>query len=175
MKKNSSSKSGFVNSRNLVAVLLCPGGISLAMVGFAATPSKQKVTPKQAAPAPSAPSPTGGTLPSTNIGSNNALNYTDSTGSVLNLTFFGGAGTCAVPMSCSTYTVTIDPSVGTASAGYDPTKYNIFIELSWQVAAIDYDTRGCSGRGHCGQANVVASAPSTGHPGPIFPPSQIAP
>src|SRR6266851_6683257 len=188
MKKKSSSKSGFINSRNIIAVLFCTAGISLVMLSFSATASSRKTTPKQqtttsgqrvhgsSAPiTPNAPSPGGGTLTSANIGSANALNYADSTGSALNLTFFAGNGTCAVPMSCSTFTVTVDPSVGTASPGYDPTKYNIFIELSWQVAAIDYDTWVCSGSGNCVQANVVASNTSTGDPETIFLPTTTAP
>src|SRR5213082_2765012 len=114
MQKNSTSESGVFRPRLLVALSLCCLGVVLAMFSFAA------------------PMPTSGKLTSANIGSANALTYADSVGSALNLTFFAGSGTCAVPMSCSTYTLTIDPSVGTASAGYDPTKYNIFIELSWQ-------------------------------------------
>src|ERR1700730_647328 len=166
MKKKVSSKSGFINSRNLFAILLCTFGLVLA--SFAATSSKHKL-PRQrttadlrpvhrpAAPVtPSAASPTGGTLTSANIGSNNALNYADTVGSATNETFFAGMGTCAVPQSCSTYTLTIDPSVGTAVPNvYDPTKYEIFIELSWAQAAEDYDTFVCSGAGNCVTANVV--------------------
>src|SRR2546427_470478 len=108
MKKQSSSKSGFINSRNLVGVLLCSAAISLAMLSFAATPTNQKATAqkpaikpptigKQLPPNPAAgpdapplaaPTPTGATLTSANIGSANALTYADSVGSALNLTFF---------------------------------------------------------------------------------------
>jgi hypothetical protein len=188
MKKKSSSKSGFINSRNLIAVMFWTAGISLAMLSFNATASSRKTTTKQQTPTngqavhgrpspivPSAPSPTTGTLTSANIGSAKAINYADSVGSALNLTFFAGSGTCAVPMSCSTYTLTIDPSVGTASAGYDPTQFQIFIEISWAQAAVDYDTWMCSGAGNCVQANVVASNASTTDPETIFLPTSLAP
>jgi Fibronectin type III domain len=44
MKKNSSSKSGFINGRNLGAVLLCAVGATLAVFSFASTPSSGTVT-----------------------------------------------------------------------------------------------------------------------------------
>jgi PKD repeat protein len=178
--KKSPLNSGFLNSRNLLGVLLSVAGIACAMLTFAsAAPSKQTTAGKQptagvkpaASQVPNAPTPTSATLTSANIGSTKALNYADSVGSIANLTFFAGSGTCAVPMSCSTFTLTIDPSVRTASPGYDPSQYNIFIELSWQVAAIDYDTWVCSGSGNCVQANVVASNASTGDPETIFLPA----
>src|SRR5437868_14028412 len=189
MKKKSSTKSAFINLRNLVAVLLCTAGISLAMVSFAATPPKQKVVPKQQTTAnlqpahrplapvtPSAATPTSGTLTSANIGSANALNYADATGSLVpNLTFFAGNGTCAAPMSCSTFTLTIVSSVGTASAGYDPTKYQVFIEVAWAQGTEDYDTWMCSGSGNCVQANVVASNTSTADPEVIILPTTTTP
>ncbi len=177
MKKQSSSKSGFITRRNLLGALLSVTGLSIAIIGFAATTVNQKLMVKRlpnrtqtsaapkASPAPAAPTPTSGTLTSANVGSNNAINWTDSVGSLVpNLTFFAGNGTCAVPMSCSTFTLIIDPSVHTASGGYDPTQYNIFIEVSWATAAEDYDTWMCSGSGNCVQANVVASNTSTADP-----------
>ena len=170
MKKKISSKSGFINSRNLFAILLCTFGLVLA--SFAATSSKHKL-PRQRTGAdlqrvhgpatpvtPSAASPTGGTLTSANIGTSNALNYADTVGSATNETFFAGMGTCAVPMSCSTFTLTIDSSVGSL----DPTKYQIFIELVWPQAAEDYDTFVCSTGGNCVTANVIASNTSTADP-----------
>src|ERR1700736_6225361 len=164
MKKKISSKSGFVNWRNVFAIFLCTFGLVLA--SFAATSSKHKL-PRQrttadlrpvhrpAAPVtPAAASPTGGTLTSANIGTSNALNYADAIGSSTNETFFAGMGTCAVPMSCSTYTLTIAPSVGTPSTGYDPTKYDIFIEIVWAHSAEDYDTFVCATAGNCVQGNI---------------------
>jgi hypothetical protein len=44
MKKKSSSKSGFINARNLGAVLLCAVGTTLAMFSFASTPSSGTLT-----------------------------------------------------------------------------------------------------------------------------------
>ena len=163
MKKQSSSKSGFITHRIVLGALLGVAGISLAMVGFAATAASNKVTTKSVArpSVPAAPTPGNGTLTSANIGSANAINYMDSVGSAVpNLTFFAGSGTCSVPMSCSTFTLTIDSSVGTL----DPTKYSIFIEVSWAQATEDYDTWMCSGAGNCTQANVVASNTSTADP-----------
>jgi PKD domain len=188
MKKQSSSNSGFINARNLLGALLGVAGISLVTLGFAATTLNQKLMVKRlpnqtqtsVAPesptVPTAPSPTSGTLTSANIGSSKAINYTDSTGSLVpNLTFFAGSGTCSVPNSCSTFTLTIDPSVHTASGGYDPTQYNIFIEVSWAQAAEDYDTWMCSGSGNCVQANVVASNTSTADPETIILPAATFP
>jgi hypothetical protein len=187
MKKQSSSKSGFINSRNLIAVLFCTAGISLVMLNFSATASSRKTTLKQqtttnlrsvhgpAAPVTPAVSttPTSGTLTSANIGTSNAINWADSVGTVPNFTFFAGNGTCAAPGTCSTFTVTIDPSVGTASGGYDPTKYQIFVEISWAQAVEDYDTWICSGAGTCTQANVVGSNASTADPEVITFPTSL--
>ena len=177
MKKNYSSKSGFITTRNFIGLLLCASAISLAVLSFAGTAVNEKLMVKRlpnkfhtgggrkSPTVPTAPAPTSGALTSANVGSNNAINWADSTGSLVpNLTFFAGNGTCAVPMSCSTFTLIIDPSVHTASGGYDPTQYNIFIEVSWATAAEDYDTWMCSGGGNCVQANVVASNTSTADP-----------
>src|SRR5438105_12129182 len=164
---------GFVTTRNLIALILCTAAFSLAAFSVAAKSSSKKLTTKNQrtsiAPkpvlSPDAPTPGNATLTSANIGSANALNYMDSVGApVTNLTFFAGSGTCAVPMSCSTYTLTIDPSVGAASGGYDPTKYQVYIEADWALAAQDYDTWMCSGSGNCVQANVVAQNNSTADP-----------
>jgi len=189
MKRKLDPKSGFVTLRHLFGVLLCIAGISMATFSVSARSSNKKsaVTAQRhpavnsqkvgpTAPVPDAPTPSGGTLTSANIGSTNALSYADSTGSVVpNMTFFAGNGTCAVPMSCSTYTLTIDPSVGTASGGYDPTKYQVYIEVDWPQATEDYDTWMCSGSGNCVQANVIAQNNSTADPEVIILPTNIAP
>ncbi len=185
MKNQSSSKSGFITTRNLLGIVLGMTGISLVMLGFAATAATNKRTTKTVAstkssvgptaPRPAATSPASGTLTSANVGSANALNYADSVGPAApNLTFFAGNGTCAAPNSCGTYTLTIDPSVGTASAGYDPTQYSIFIEVSWAQAQEDYDTWMCSGSGNCTQAAVIASNTSTADPEVITLPTTTA-
>jgi PKD domain len=188
MKKVSPSKSGFIATRSVIGVLLCAAAISLAMFSFAGTPTKQArakqevlgrgplVADSPAAPAPpQAATPAGGTLTSANVGANKALNYADTVGSATNDTFFAGMGTCAVPMSCSTYTLTIDPSVGTASTGYDPNNYDIFILLVWPHSAEDYDTWVCSGGGNCVQGNVIGSNASTADPETITLPTNTPP
>ena len=187
MNRQPNSKSGYIIARNLFGVLLCIAGISIAAFSVSARSSNKKsatIKPRAtldptlrspSAPVPNAPTPAGGTLTSANIGPNNAINYTDSTGSLVpNLTFFAGNGTCAVPMSCSTFTLTIDPSVAAASAGYDPTKYQIFIQVRWAQGTEDYDTWMCSGSGNCTQANVVASNTSTADPETIILPTNTA-
>ena len=188
MNKKPHSKSGFITPRIFIGVLLCLAGISIGTFSvFAKASSKKSISLKQghtgasrlaprSAPVPNATSPASGTLTSANTGSNNAINYADATGSLVpNLTFFAGNGTCAVPMSCSTYTLTIDSSVGTPSAGYDPTKYQIYIEVDWAHATVDYDTWMCSGSGNCTQANVVAQNNSTADPEVIILPTSTAP
>src|SRR6267142_5026133 len=152
MKKQSSSKSGFINSRNLIAVLFCTAGISLVMLSFSATASSRKTTPKQqtttnvervhgpASPVTPAagPAPTGGTLST----SNRTLTYTDPVGPAPNATGEGigfSKPTCAMNgVDCSNYTVTLDPSIFSAAPGYDPTKYSIVIQLTWSPSAEQY-------------------------------------
>jgi hypothetical protein len=189
MNTNPNSKSAFVTARTLLGVILCLAGISIGTFSVSARSGNKKATTRQrdaavssqsvgpkSAPVPDATMPTSGTLTSANIGSNNAINYADTTGSLVpNLTFLAGNGTCAVPMSCSTFTLTIDSSVGTASAGYDPTKYQVFIEVAWATGTEDYDTWMCSGSGNCVQANVVASNTSTADPEVIILPTNVTP
>src|SRR5438270_7542432 len=158
------------------------------MLSLAAPPTRQKAAvQKSTAKSPTTvgkvrpqsptitPAPAAGTLTRTNIGTANALNYMDTVGTAPNDTFFAGSGTCAVPGSCSTFTLTIDPSVGTAAAGYDPTKYSIFIEIVWPHPAEDYDTWVCSTGGNCVQANVIAENTSVADPEIITLPTNIAP
>src|SRR5438046_10062884 len=63
MKRKPIKQSGFFAGPNLTALLIVAGGISLAVIGFAATPVNQKPSPKNTsshAPglsAPQAPSP----------------------------------------------------------------------------------------------------------------------
>src|ERR1700731_4093862 len=141
MKKQTSGKTGFITSHNLLAVLLCIVGISLAMLSVNATASSRKQqTAKNPGhgqgPAPSlnaatGPAPTSGTLST----STRTLTYTDPTGPVPNATGEGvgfSKPTCAANgVDCSNYTVTLDPSIFIAAAGYDPTKYSIVIALTW--------------------------------------------
>lgn len=50
-----------------------------------------------------------------------------------------GTPNCTAPTSCSTFDLTIDSTVGSAAAGYDPTQYQINMTWNWSVAAVDYD------------------------------------
>ena len=94
MKKKYSSKSGFVNSRNLTVVLLCAGGLSLAMLSFASMPASQKVpnkatavSAKPAHPIGAPATPAAGPAPGTGTlsVSNPQITYTDPVGPVPNL------------------------------------------------------------------------------------------
>ena len=103
-----------------------------------------------------APTPGSGTLST----SNRSLTYTDPIGSNTNPGHLVlGKPNCTVPNSCSIYTLTIDLSVSTPALGYDPTKYQIFIDESWAPAANDYDTFVEDAAG-----NLVASNLSSGEP-----------
>lgn len=187
MKQKFCSQSGFFYLRNVAATLLCVAAISLGAFTFDlgagqrhrlnARHHSTKIEggPTQQAPPPTGPVPPMGTLTSANIGSANAINYMDSTAALVpNLTFFAGSGTCAAPQSCSTFTLTIDSSVGMGSGSYDPTQYQIFIEVSWATSTIDYDTWMCSGSGNCTQADVIAHNSSTADPEVIILPTNTA-
>src|SRR5438105_15600458 len=167
MKTDPPFQSGFVNGRNLLAVLLCIFGISLA--ALAGTPSARngnnsKTTrPIQPAPSvtPDAPSPTSGTLST----SNRTLTYTDAVGPVPNATGEGvgfSKPTCAMNgVDCSNYTVTLDPSIFSAAPGYDPTKYSIVIQLSWSPSANQYGSFVEDKNGNVVASNTAGLDPET--------------
>ena len=119
MKKKSASQSAFFNPRIFAAFLLCSAGVWLAIFSFAA------------------PSPTGATL-STSVRS---LSYPDSLGAPLNPSHVAAGSPNCGPTGalCSIYNLTIDPSVGAAAAGYDPTQYQITLQWQWASSAVDYD------------------------------------
>src|SRR5437867_1768013 len=50
-----------------------------------------------------------------------------------------GLPDCTVPTSCSTFVLTISPTVGMNGSGYDPTQYQINMTWSWSVATVDFD------------------------------------
>jgi len=176
MKKKSSSNSGFINTRNVLGVLLSIAGISLALLSFTATASNRKATPKQrptanlqpvhgpAAPVtPLAPSPAGDTLST----SHRSITYTESGAMVPNDTGVAlGVPDCTVPNSCSTFNLTIDPSVGIAVSGYNPTQYQIHMTWSWSIGTVDYDIFFEDAVG-----NVVAVNNSTADPSVIILPT----
>jgi PKD repeat protein len=172
MRTNPAPKSGFINGCRLFAILLCTAGISLALVSFAATPSSEKATltnqaasiktPK-APTLPAAPSPGSDTLST----SHRSITYTESGAQVPNETGVAlGVPDCTVPNSCSTFDLTINSSVGTAVAGYDPTQYQIHMTWSWSVATVDYDIFFEDAGG-----NVVAVNNSTADPSAIIIPT----
>ncbi len=146
MKKNPNPQSGFVNARNLFAVLLCTVAISLAIVSFA--------------PA-AGPAPTGGTLST----SNRTLTYTDPVGPVPNATGEGvgfTAPVCAANgVDCSKYVLTLDPSIFTASTGYDPAKNSIVIQLSWSPSAEQYGSFVEDKNGNVIASNTAGLDPET--------------
>src|ERR1700736_2001748 len=173
MKRNSSSRSGFVNSRNLVAALLCTAGISLTMLSFTATASSRKATPKQrtttnlqpvhgpASPVtPDAPTPSGGTLSP----SSGPLTFTDATPLVPNPTGEGvgfSKPTCTAPNTCSIYTLTLDPSLFVAAGSYDPTKTLIVIQISWGTSANQYGSFVEDKNGNVIASNTAGIDPET--------------
>ena len=128
------------SNRLLFACFLFALSALLAFSGEAAT--RKKSAPARVSPTnlvqPAAPSPTSGTLST----SNRTLTYTDPIGPVPNATGEGvgfSKPTCAANgVDCSNYTVTLDPSIFSAAPGYDPTKYSIVIQLSWSPSALQY-------------------------------------
>jgi hypothetical protein len=121
MKKHPASQAAFFNRRILAAAALVSLGGALAMFSLGT------------------PVPASGTLSTTT----RVLTYTDSVGpATINLTGEGvgfSAPICnAEGVDCSTYTLTLDPSVFTPSPGYDPSQYIILIQLSWSPSANQY-------------------------------------
>ncbi len=170
MKKKLNPKSGFITLRHLLGVLLCVAGISIAGFSVAAKTSAKKVATSKtvsrkpvhpvAAPSPSAPTPTGGTLSV----SNPKVTYTDSIGPIPNATGEGltGAPVCAMNgVDCSIYTLTLDPSIFSASPGYDPTKANIVIQLSWSPSAFQYGSFVEDKNGNVIASNTAGLEPET--------------
>jgi hypothetical protein len=143
MKTHPRSESGAFNLRVFAGLVVCAASALLAVLTFAQVP-----TP--------GPSPASGTLST----ANRSLAYMDPVGSNTNPSHLAlGKPDCTVPNSCSIYTLTIDPSVSTPATGYDPTKYQIFIDESWSPAINDYDTFVEDAAG-----NLVASNLSSGQP-----------
>ncbi len=145
MKKNSATNSAFIYTRNALAVLLCVSSVSLGMFSFAgAAAGKNRTMTKQSGivggtsfVSPNAPVPTGATLSRANP----TVAYDEPAGmQTPNLTGLAtGTPVCTVPTSCSTFDLTIDPSIGTVAPGYDPTQFQIHLTWSWSVATVDYD------------------------------------
>ena len=187
MRTNPTPRSRSFNSRLYISLLLALAGTSLAMWSFAGNQSGVKRSPRKGpqsvAPAketaarlqtkretaPNTPSPTGATLST----SNRTITYTDSTGAPLNLTGVAlGKPNCGPTGAlCSTFNLTIDPTVGTAVGGYDPTQYQIKCSWSWQVSTVDYDFWIEDATG----TTTVAQNNSTADPSVIVLPTTLAP
>src|ERR1700730_5247228 len=121
MRNKTSSRSGFLGPRILVAISLCSLGVMLAMFSFAA------------------PVPLSGML-STSSGT---LTFTETAGLVPNPTGEGNGipgPTCSAPNGpdCSTYTLTLDPSLFVAAGSYDPARNNIIIQISWANPVLQF-------------------------------------
>jgi PKD repeat protein len=151
MQKKSNSESAIFQPRVLIAFSLCCLGALLAMFSFAT------------------PAPTGDTLST----SHRSISYTDSTGAPPNLTGVAlGKPNCGPSgAACSIFSLTIDPSVGIASAGYDPTQFQIKLSWSWAVATVDYDIWVEDAT----MTTVLAQNNSTADPSVIILPTTTAP
>ncbi|MEY2481326.1 MAG: hypothetical protein QOI04_2253 [Verrucomicrobiota bacterium] len=109
------------------------------MFSFAATAPKKKAvsqTPHTGV-APSSPAPAADTLST----SHRTVTYTDPNGAPPNLTGLAlGRPNCGPTGAlCSTFNLTIDPSVGVDVAGYDHTQFQIKFTWAWSVSTVDYD------------------------------------
>ncbi|MEY2531765.1 MAG: hypothetical protein QOI96_1850, partial [Verrucomicrobiota bacterium] len=172
MRKKPTSESGIFNPRLFLAFTLCLAGISLATFSFAGnrTANKQAASLRTAPPAiPNTPTPGSATLST----SNRSITYTDSTGAPPNLTGLAlGKPNCGPTGAlCSTFNLTIDPTVGTAVAGYDPTQYQLHFTWSWAVATVDYDIWIEDATG----TTVIAQNNSTADPSVIILPTTTPP
>jgi len=116
-----------------------------------------------------APSPGSATLSTTN----RIITYSESNGGVVpNPSEVAlSMPNCTAPMSCSTFDITISPTVGTPAPGYDPTQYQIFMEWSWALTSTDYDIFVENAAGTA----VVASNRSTADPSSIVLPTNQPP
>jgi PKD repeat protein len=143
MKTNPRCEAGAFNPRAFAAFLLCSAAGLLAMLSFAT------------------PAPTGGTLST----GNPTLTYTDPVGPVPNVTGEGvgfRAPVCAANgVDCSIYALTLDPSIFTASAGYDPTKANIVIQVSWSPSIYQYGSFVEDKNGNVIASNTAGLDPET--------------
>jgi PKD repeat protein len=150
MKKRNTSESGIFNLRLRVSVLLACTALWMSLVAFAA------------------PSPAGGTLSTAKT----QITYSDNTGAPPNPTAVAtGKPTCGPTGAlCSTFNLTIDASVGTTAAGYDPSQYQIVIQWQWSVPTVDYDWFVEDSNGA-----VIAKNQSTADPSSVILPTTTAP
>jgi PKD repeat protein len=134
-------------------MLLVAAAIALAALAMTTTRLN-----KVQAQGPSGPSPASATLST----SHRSITYNDPTGSSPNPSHLAnGKPICTVPGSCSTFTLTVDSSVGTPAAGYDPTQFQIFIDESWALGVNDYDTFIEDSGGNLIATNTSSADPET--------------
>ena len=134
---------GFFTPRGLVALLLISAAAWIAVLSFAT------------------PTPSSGTL----TRANGSVTYTDPTGAPPNITHVAaGKPNCGpADAACSVFTLTIDPSVTTPAAGYDPAAYQLLFQWGWAVATVDFDIFIEDAAG-----NLVAKNTSTADPSSII-------
>src|ERR1022692_2548232 len=101
MQTNPTPKSGFINLRNLFAVLLCSVGVLLATFSFADKP-KQVPLPASRIKPDSVP-PNGTISPASPT-----LTYTGGPFVAPNVTAQAGTVNCTVPMSCDDFALTVN-------------------------------------------------------------------
>jgi len=145
MKKYSTSEAAAFNPRILAAFLLCSAGLWLAMLSFAS------------------PNPAAGTLSPAND-RQHPLTFTDSSPLAPNPTGEGvgfSQPNCTVPNTCSTYTLTLDSSLFNAVGGYDPTRNNIVIQISWPTSTVQYGSFVVDRNGNVVAANTAGIDPET--------------
>ena len=140
---------GFFNRRILAALLLFSAAGWFGLMSFAT------------------PTPTSGTLSRANA----TVMYTDPTGAPPNLTHVAlGKPNCGPgDAACSVFNLTIDPSITTPAAGYNPANYQILFQWDWAVATVDFDIFIEDTAG-----NLVAKNASTADPSSIIIPANNA-
>ena len=110
MKQKSTSQSGILNTRVLIAVTLCSLSASLGWLSFAANP------------------PSGTLSIATPF-----LTYTTGPNVQSNPSGFAGTLVCNAALPCDEYTLTVDVPAGTG------TTHNVIVTVSWDIPAEDYD------------------------------------
>jgi hypothetical protein len=170
MKKQSSCNSGFINTRNLLGILLSVAGISLAMLSFAAAPVEKKSTvtkrqtdsrrPRASVNSPDVPTPANGTVSRANP----TLTYTGGPFVAPNVTGNVGDPVCTVPMSCDDFILTVNMAGGPDP---DPTM-NVKISVGWPVTAADFDVYVYQ------HGSIVGSSASSADPEVVILPAQSA-
>lgn len=150
MRRSSQSEAGIFRLRVFIAFTLASFALLLAFVSFGT------------------PTPAADTLST----SHRNITYTDPTGAPLNPSPIATGNPQCGPTNalCSVFTLTIDPSVGVAAAGYDPTQYQIAVQWQWDVSTVDYDWFIKNSAG-----NVVARNQSTADPSSIILPTTTPP